>query len=103
MPNPWHSDLGFPFRDEAHRRECWIKNRDWLLEQQSETGFDGFWTSYPVGHRPVAYWKYEIGSTETKSEFAYLKKHNLLFPGEEKQYEKLKTIKAHIGAAHRQV
>lgn len=57
------NDTAYPFRDDDHRRECWKRNKKYLMsleggDPRHDISFYGL--SYPVGEKPVAYIDYEI-------------------------------------------
>jgi len=99
---------GHSFEDEIERRKAWEENKGYLLSligQKIPGG--GFFScgGYSYGSRPRAFWNYEVKearriveqrslpSGETypiyESEFVFLKRSNLLFPGEELEYHRI--------------
>jgi hypothetical protein len=107
-PVRWHERLGFPFKDETHRKEAWTENRDFLMTLRND---EPSFSTYPQGTRPGAWWDYDapeprklisgtfvaIGDdlfrgipkrfedkpvAKWETEFQYLERLDLLFPGE---------------------
>jgi hypothetical protein len=85
------------FENDDEMLEVWERHRDDILSLRGEPGF----MSYSPGTRPWAWWKYDapgprriLGYHSThlgeiprlESTIDYLKRHHLLFPGEEEQY-----------------
>ena len=112
-PVRWHERLGFPFKDEDHRKEAWGENRDFLMTLRNDELSYG---TYLQGTRPGAWWDYDapeprklisgtfvaVGNdlfrgipkrfedkpvAKWETEFQYLERLDLLFPGE-KEVEK---------------
>ena len=56
-----NGDLGFPFRDERHRRQLYLKYRDFLHGLAGKGPVDGLFGELRAGKRPAAYYDYEEG------------------------------------------
>jgi len=59
---PDYGHLAFPFRDESHRKECWKKNKKYIMSfegapPQHDVSFFGL--SFPRGKKPAAWKDYE--------------------------------------------
>jgi hypothetical protein len=53
----------FPFKDEEHRKQCWIENRD-LLMSNMDIPYKQRESFRDIGRqqiRPLAWWQYEAG------------------------------------------
>ena len=74
--------LDFPFEDEEHRRQLWEHNRDFLIDK--DVGNQWLYTRRP-GTRPAGWWDYEAPEPrrDLESEEDYLRRLDLLFPGED--------------------
>ena len=65
--NTEYDDLGFPFRDEAHRKELWVQHRDYLMSLSGVGRIPGvFGGSLKAGEKPSAYYEYESQKRERK-------------------------------------
>jgi hypothetical protein len=130
---PAGAKLGYPFKDEVHRRAVWEANRERIMAMRGKDDpgannyFEGQPTGFAHGSRPHAWWNYDNPVKEPRqqtagepvepaderltfgtpalwerpvpgalweSQYTYLKRHGLLFPGEEglvREKDKLDT------------
>lgn len=61
-----HGDIGFPFRDDAHRRQLYFKHREYLLGLAGKGHIDGLFAELPAGEKPAAFFDYEETGAEVK-------------------------------------
>jgi hypothetical protein len=59
-PNLHPNDPWFPFRDEAHRKECWSRNKEYLLSLRGKGRIPGvFGPGFAKNEIPQAMKDYE--------------------------------------------
>jgi hypothetical protein len=56
-----HRDIKFPFRDEAHRRQCWQENREYIMSLEGIERVPGVFGHTPLrkGKKPAAMLDYD--------------------------------------------
>ena len=65
--NVEYDDIGFPFRDEAHRKELWFQHREHLMSLSGVEKIPGvFGGGLKAGQKPSAYYEYESQKKERK-------------------------------------
>ena len=55
-----NGDLQFPFKDDAHRRELYFKNKEYLFSLAGKGNIDDLFAALPEGKKPKAFYDYEV-------------------------------------------
>lgn len=51
-------DLGFPFKDDGHRRELYFMHKEYLHSLAGKGNIDGLFAALPEGKKPKAFYDY---------------------------------------------
>ena len=75
---------GSPFIDKKHQEDNWRQHRDFILSHyRDRIPTDDDENTYPSGTRPHAFWIFDRRMEQPpENQLAYLRKYDLLFPGE---------------------